>query len=71
MTQELQPHQQRVVEEETELNDRLNKLKAFIGTPLYLSLGLNEQVRLCEQLAHMKGYSEVLNRRVNAFYIPK
>ena len=67
----LQPHQLRVIEEETELNSRLNKIKMFIGTPLYLSTGLNEQVRLCEQLAHMKGYSEVLARRITAFVNPE
>ena len=63
----MQAHQERVVTEETELNERLNKLRAFIGTPMYLGLDINEQVRLCEQLAHMKGYSEVLDRRIKAF----
>ena len=61
------PYQKRVVDEETELNDRLNKLRAFIGGPDYLRLDTNERGLLHEQLAHMKGYSEVLARRIKAF----
>jgi hypothetical protein len=65
----LLPHQERVVAEEAKLNERLNELKAFISTPLYLALDLNEQLRLCEQMTQMKGYSEGLARHIKEFTV--
>ncbi len=64
----LQPHQQRVVDEKTELDARIDKLNAFIATSLiFVGLDPAERERLREQLKHMKAYSAVLGERIAAF----
>ncbi len=65
----LQPHQQRVVDEKAELDERLTKLRAFgsqIGG-IFDSLPTEEKQRLTEQEGHMAAYSDVLRRRIEAF----
>lgn len=64
---ELAPHQQRVVAEKAELDVRISKLRTFLMSETYLTLGQMEQQRLDEQLRHMAGYSDVLDRRIGAF----
>jgi len=64
----MQPHQQRVVDEKTELDDKLTKLMSFIdGNPVYAELPEDEQKRLKEQAIFMRGYSDVLAERIAAF----
>ena len=63
----LQPHQQRVVDEKTELDAKLAKLKAFGLTPLFDGLPTEEKQRLTEQEGYMLNYSDVLGRRIAAF----
>lgn len=63
----LAPHQQRVVDERQELEDRINKLRAFIPTDLCMSLPFAERARLARQLKIMLEYSEVLAERIEAF----
>lgn len=63
----LQPHQMRVVDEKTELDDKLSKLKTFCLTPLFQSLPTEEKQRLTEQEGYMRNYSDVLGRRIAAF----
>jgi hypothetical protein len=64
---ELQPHQQRVVAEKTELDEKLAKLDAFGRTPLFASLPADEQGRLNRQHSLMEQYSAVLGERIAAF----
>ncbi len=65
---ELQPHQQRVVDEKTELDDKLTKLKAFIdGNPIFAGLPDDEKERLVRQHSCMTEYSEILGERIAAF----
>ena len=67
MTQEqsnLQPHQQRVVAEKAELDERLTKLRGFIQSPLFAGLPKAERDLLMEQEEYMHAYSEVLDRRI-------
>jgi hypothetical protein len=64
---ELQPHQQRVVSEKTELDERLNKLLAFTSTPIYLTLPKPDRDLLLEQAGYMQAYSNVLGQRIAAF----
>lgn len=64
---DLQPHQQRVVDEKTELDVKLAKLRAFFSTPIYASLPVTEMMRLQRQADHMTGYSAVLDERITAF----
>lgn len=64
---EVQPHQQRVVEEKTELDSRLEKLKAFIETEKFQSLSFDERWDLRAQRAVMSEYSDILRRRIAAW----
>ena len=66
----MQAHQQRVVDEKSELDGRLTKLLAFIdggqGTT-FKSLNEPERERLCRQGAVMREYSDILADRIAAF----
>lgn len=65
----MQPHQQRIVKEQEELKEKLDKLISFIGkNPLFLSLNKEEQNRLMRQKVAMNEYNEVLKERILAFY---
>lgn len=60
-------HQQRVLAEQTELDDRLTKLQAFFSNPIFSGLPADEQDRLQKQAVAMQAYSEVLGERIAAF----
>ena len=65
---ELQPHQQRVVEEKNELDTKARALSQFIGcNPIFSTLDAAEQERLREQNDVMWQYSEILGARIAAF----
>lgn len=64
---ELQPHQQRVVDEKTDLDDKITKLDAFITTPTCLALLFGERSRLKHQLDVMREYSGILGDRIKHF----
>lgn len=63
----LQPHQQRVVEEKDQLSERLSKLVAFFQTPMFGTLSEAERSRLRNQARFMDGYAAVLEERIAAF----
>lgn len=63
----LQPHQQRVVAEKTELDEKLAKLLAFFQGGIFASLPEAERSRLRNQARFMDGYSAVLGERIEAF----
>ncbi len=63
----LQPHQERVVAEKTELSDKLSKLLAFFQSPIFSTLSEAEQSRLRNQARFMDGYAAVLEERIAAF----
>ena len=64
----MKPHQQRVVDEKIELDDRAKKLSEFIGTnPLFDKLEPAEQERMKIQNDLMWQYSEILGQRIAAF----
>ena len=63
----MQPHQERVVAEKTELDDKLTKLKSFEAGPIYRSLPEDEQKRLSSQADVMQQYSDILGQRIAAF----
>jgi hypothetical protein len=64
----LLPHQQRVVDEKTELDDKLGKLNAFILTsPHFAQLQNEEKERLQRQFSIMRDYTSVLGERIDAF----
>lgn len=61
------PHQQRVLDEKAELDDRSTKLQAFFSNPIFSGLPADEQDRLQKQAVAMQAYSEVLGERIAAF----
>lgn len=64
----LQPHQQRVVDEKADLDEKANALSQFIGrNPIFDELDPAEQERLKLQNDLMWQYSEVLAARIAAF----
>lgn len=63
----MQPHQQRAVDEQAELDGKRVKLEAFLGTPTFAGLPTIEQGRLIAQCSVMQAYSEILGDRIAAF----
>lgn len=63
----MQPHQERVVVEKKELDEKVDKLDAFIHGTIYPTLAEAERMRLMRQLCHMRDYSNVLTERIAAF----
>lgn len=66
----MRPHQQRVVDERAELDDKLSKLAGFFGTDLFATLPSAEQQRLRTQAVAMRTYSSILAERIAAFALP-
>lgn len=67
-TKPMQPHQQRVIEEKTELDAKLTKLGQFIdASPVLKTLDVAERNRLVRQRHYMGQYSKVLSERIEAF----
>lgn len=65
---QLQPHQQRVVDEQKELDAKIDKLKAFImESPIFQKLPDAERSRLNQQYDVMVVYSRILGARIEAF----
>ncbi len=69
MTTQLQPHQQRVVDEHSELLERLRKLRAFIADEKgpFRSLDRAERKRLLRQEEVMTDLAMVLAERIAEF----
>lgn len=63
------PHQERVVLEKKELDEKLAKLDAFGRTDFYTTLPAEEQGRLNRQHAVMEEYSRILGDRIAAFQV--
>ena len=63
----MKPHQERVVTEKNELDDKRQKLTAFIGGEVYRTLDAVEQSRLNRQLEAMTLYANILGERIEAF----
>lgn len=63
----MQPHQERVVTEKKELDEKIKKLAEFRLSPTCRQLPEDEQDRLYAQYTHMNNYSLVLGERIAAF----
>lgn len=63
----MQAYQERVVEEKQELDAKLQRLKDFIDSDAFAQLLSDEQIRMSEQYSIMETYSEILQRRIEAF----
>ena len=60
----MEPFVERMVKEYYELNEKVNKLSAFIGSDKYNCLPLEEQSDQVEQYHAMEIYRIVLSRRL-------
>lgn len=68
MEKEFAPHQQRVIDERKELNDKVMKLNIFVGeSPIFETLNIDEQNDLRNQLDVMFQYQELLDSRISRF----
>lgn len=65
----MQLFQQRVVDEKTELDEKREKLGAFIKGDFYQTLPNAERNRLTQQAIAMAHYSTILGERIAAFDI--
>jgi len=63
----MHPHQERVIAEASDLEDKHIKLSSFIGSATYLNLPDDEKDRLLRQSHHMEEYRKVLMERISAF----
>lgn len=63
----LQPHEQRVVDEKKELDEKLTKLNAFFSGSIFQTLPQDEQGRLKLQSEVMERYSNILQERITHF----
>lgn len=60
----MQPHQERVVQEKQELDERLFKLRLFLEKQAFKELPEKERDLLVEQEVCMHTYSDVLGERI-------
>ena len=64
----MEPHQQRVVDEKTELDTKIEALAKFIdGSPIFAKLAAEERGDLLSQISLMERYSDLLGRRIARF----
>ena len=63
----MQPFQERVIDEQMDLDMKINRLREFISGETFPGLPEREQDRLREQLHYMLGYNTVLTQRIEAF----
>lgn len=63
----MQPHQERVVAEKAELDDKIAKLEIFLDGKVFPNLPEDEQARLHDQFQFMTQYSDVLGARIRNF----
>ncbi len=63
----MQPHQERVIEEEKELSEKLNKLGEFIHGDVFHALPDEDKELLQDQDDHIRAYVNVLRKRIERF----
>lgn len=63
----LQPHQQRVMDEYTELHERVFKLEQFTESLTFLTLSSVDRDLLIQQLKCMQQYVSILYKRIERF----
>jgi len=63
----MEEHQQRVVDEKNELDEKTQKLSEFFDNDLFAGLDEAEKDRLEQQYGVMQKYSRILGERIAAF----
>lgn len=64
----LEAWQERVIEEKAELDRKIADLDNFVNGELFPRLGEVAKSHLRSQRYYMRGYSEILNQRIEAIY---
>lgn len=59
--------QQCMVDEKTELDEKIGNLQTFAAGKVFTSLPEQEQERMIAQFSHMQDYSRILGERIAAF----
>lgn len=67
MPKELQPHEQRVLDEQSELCEKIIKLADFISKPKPSFIDDDQWFLLNMQLSAMAMYRDILAQRIKAF----
>jgi hypothetical protein len=62
-----QPYQQRVIDEQVELDIKLSALSNFLDAPMFDKLNQPEQNRMARQCYHMQRYNDILSDRIHEF----
>jgi len=62
-----EPYEQRVVEEQEALTDKIYKLKVFMNGSLFEGLDVADKGLLCQQVDLMEQYEKVLLYRIARF----
>lgn len=60
-------YQTRVIEEQSALSERLERLRLFVNGAVFSKLSSDEQSRLHQQAYYMLGYNRMLQARIAAF----
>lgn len=63
----MEKHQQRVVEEKAELDQKIEKLSDFIDGAVFAAIDTEGQKLLRAQHILMQGYSSILRKRIQSF----
>lgn len=63
----MQPHEERVVTEKTELDSKIAKLTDFLKSDVFSRLDDNEKLLLRLQASAMVMYSAILETRIESF----
>lgn len=63
----MEPYQQRVLDEKSELDIKINALRNFFSNPIYSTMSQQDQDLLQQQLLAMETYSQVLGLRIARF----
>ena len=67
MNKEIKPYQQRVIDEKTELDIKLEKLNSFFHTKLFKESYQIDKFLLKAQSRVMTEYSDILQERIDNF----
>lgn len=63
----MKPHEERVVQEQQELQTKITKLAQFVDLLPLPDVGIKQQVLLEVQLRTMRTYNEILLQRIELF----
>jgi uncharacterized protein len=63
----MQQHEERVLTEKSELDEKLKKLETFMCGEIYAALPREERDLLSTQFHHMSAYSTILTKRIAGF----